>query len=380
MSFVNVISDYQGSYVRDEGHFYPSNAGTTRTNQFLSYKKGMLLSIGNLCYVNYGSGLAPNAVQPNFYGWYDPGYIGAGFNTDTWASQSAAAGIKYCYLTVFEEWLLYDSDVVWPAPTQSFTMSATPAGGNPFTMPTHRKYDNGSAQRFDPSFLYRFCNSMRKYGVEPGFYLNICDSVNHIGGGSQFVPVQGAQYWITYLCLIIQEMLTKYGVKLLWFDNAFDLSQVGDPESIVSSTPYVFHQQLYDAVKAVSPDCLVNMSNNLNIGFAHGFPSDICSTEEEGESANQVTGSIAQFRNVTLTAGTFTNFYTPCEVVAPIYTGSNYFKSEPNLGTNNFTVDIGLPGRYTIYQKFGANMLFGVALDTNGLISNDQLNAISVIS
>ena len=152
---------------------------------------------------NEGYSQIKNRIQPvEDYNMFNPEQL----NTDQWAESAKAAGAKFAILTATHEtgFGLWQSDV------------------NPYCLKA-LKWRDGKGD-----IVRDFCNSCRKYGIEPGIYIGI--RWNSLFGIHNFKAegdgefARNRQQWYKHLCeKMTEELCTRYGkLFMIWFDGGAD--------------------------------------------------------------------------------------------------------------------------------------------------------------
>jgi alpha-L-fucosidase len=271
--------------------------------EYLKMKYGMFLHFNMSTFTNEEwatIGQSPSRFNP------------AKLDCGQWADAAKAAGMKYMVLTTKH----CDGFCLWPSAVSQYGVK-------------NSSWKNGRGD-----VVREFVDSARSRGIEVGFYYSIWDQTN--GNDTAFIKQQ------------LTELLTQYGdIRLLWFDGWG--WQVG-----YSAVPY---QSIYDHVKSLQPNCLIEENNHLKaldrteiVLFEMGWYSDGMPPD-----GNKLPAEIAGTINA---AGDW--FYHPATACK--------MKSTEQLATTLLLAN----GR-------NANLLLDLSPDTTGLIPQCQVDRIKEV-
>ncbi len=171
--------------------------------------------------------------------WTDPNgdpnlFNPVALDTDQWASTAKAAGMNYGVLTTkhHDGFALWDTD-------QSMYDIADPACS---------WYSNQSSPYYHHDVVQLFADSFRDEGLGVGFYYSIWDRSNGIDGTLSSAAATA------YVKAEIHHLLTNYGfIEVLWTDGW----------GWQSGYSYVNFSEVYNYIKAISPDTLLLENNGM---------------------------------------------------------------------------------------------------------------------
>jgi alpha-L-fucosidase len=348
---------YTGRLVRN-GNFLPATSDNARLQEYRRYKKGALVCFGMDTFAGEYFTLVTSAQQVPYQVTE-----GLNYDTDAWADSLAEAGAKYAMLTVSSEftWLLWDSIIEWPVATKNIPNLKY----GTFSSPTFRKYSVNNWGKVNRNLFYQFCASMRRRGILPVPYIDISDSMNFIGGNITYVGEDVVNTWTNYLCLIVQELIVKFHLRHVWFDN---YSNIGNDRI----------QLLYNAAKSVNPDCLVTATQNSG-GFAAGFPCDIATVEQIA-----LTDPATQLAAIRSINGV--DYPVKVEVTTTVCKHEQYYvapnnKPHPSIWDPQiqYRDQSELQTSYTSWQAYNANYNLGICPKPDGTIETAQTDLIKNI-
>ncbi len=272
---------------------------------FLSQKYGMFIHFGYPTYPGptptHGTNV--NRVNP------------VQLNTDQWAHAAKAGGMKYGVLTTKH----HSGFALWDSNQSTLDI----ASGS--------WYANQPAGQGD--IVKRYADSFRSRGLGVGLYYSVLDRVNGINASADSVTATN------YVKAELTQLLTNYGqIDLLWTDG-WDWS-VGYAA--------VDYQQVYDHIKAISPNTLL-LENNHNQNLDN---TDVVVWE------------------VPISGMPPANNTLPAEASDTIRTsGWHYQSPEKDLRSTAFLVDRGRQA-----NNRNANYLLNVGPNPDGLIPQEEVD------
>ena len=261
-----------------------------------------------------------------------------------WIDGMVGAGINYAALTVDAEKGFSIIDLPF---IKNNTLIA------PYDAP--RKWDIGIAPAFYQTLWDEFVTKSRTAGIEPIPYINLAsDYMTAYQFINTYIPDAAVTAWVNYKCKLIQWLIQEYSLRYIWVD------------AYQAATGMM--QAVYNAVKAVSADCLVIANTVGDINFTK-YPYDIGSNEEPYGFVDKTDEDV--FNPVRSNSGI--THYIPQEGcmnmigVSPTGLGGWYYKSTMALRPQ------------AEYQAFydrcvaeGANFMISLVPDRSGVISAAQ--------
>lgn len=326
--------------IQDAGTFAPATAINARLAEWNNLKVGALICF-NL------EGFSKNITSS---------FLNIGASTEmicptvpvqSWVDGMKNADIKYACLTIQTE--------------RGYSLIDQPFGFNNTLeelIGGARKFDVGQSPSMYKNTWDDFVYMCRQSGIEPIPY--ICPSVNYnlyyllI---SNWVSADVTTAWTNYCCKQLQWLIQTYSLKYVWLDMYFS--------SAVNA------QDLYDAVKAIDPNCLVISNIQGDINYAKR-PYDIGSNEEVFSFDPPIAGNTdAKVFGKSRTDG-ITTFYIPQEGNLNVIEGSGtwFYKGEAVVPRSQESTQ----DYYDRCKAYDSNFNMGLIPDRDGVISQAQFD------
>ncbi|MFC7669304.1 alpha-L-fucosidase [Hymenobacter humi] len=194
-------------------------------------------------------------------------------DVDTWMRKLKDLGFQYAILTIQEEYGFEIFPHPVPRNFAPVNMASGPNGSN-FVSP---RYPDGPYNvrpgTADNNILDKFLAACKKYGIAPGFYMNEIGNIEVFNGQFNYNNNALASHprydeWIDYQCRLIQYVLMRWPVPILWMDKG-------------TGSTAKMSQATYNAAKAINPKVVI-IGNHAgeNEFSSERFPYDVGSTEQ----------------------------------------------------------------------------------------------------
>ena len=299
--------------------------------------------------IRYGQG--NNRINPiEDYNIFNPTQL----NTDQWVEAAKKAGAKFAVITATHEtgFGLWQSDV------------------NPYCLKAV-KWGDGKGD-----VVRDFCNSCRKYGIEPGIYIGIrWNSLFGIHnfraeGGGDFA--KNRQAWYRRYCeRITKELCTRYGkLFMVWYDGGADDPRGDGPD-------------VERIVAKYQPDCLfyhnIDRADFRWGGSESGTVKYPCwSSFPIPSSHHKKLSEDADLQQLLKHGDPNGNYWVPAMADTPLRAtnGRHEWFWEPNDENNLLSVEA-LMDMYEKSVGRNATIIVGVTPDTTGLIPQGDVERLA---